>query len=90
MDACHFVFPALQKFTEPIGPFFGAHENEERTLLLLQQMNKEIKFGTLLDFVAEEIYLAGRFRAAFNCDSHRLVHVTVDEVSHGSLDGRRE
>src|SRR5580658_1423406 len=67
MDARHLVSPAFQKFREPVGPFFGAHENEERTLLLLQQMNKKIKFGSLLDFVAEEIYLAGRFRAGFNC-----------------------
>jgi hypothetical protein len=57
VDACHFVFPPLQKSREPIGIFFGAHENEERTLLLLQQINKKIKFGTLLDFVAKEIYL---------------------------------
>ena len=42
------------------------------------------------DFVAEEIYLAGRFRAGFNCDSDRLMHVTVVKASHGSLDGRRE
>ena len=44
----------------------------------------------LLDLVAEEIYLAGRFRGRFNRDSHRLVHVTIDKVSDGSLDGRRE
>src|ERR1035438_4856658 len=57
VDARDFVFPALEKFREPVGPFFGAHEDEERTLLLLQQMNEEIEFGTFLDFVAEEIYL---------------------------------
>ena len=43
VDARHFVFPPLQKFREPVGPLFGAHEDEERTLLLLQQMNQEIK-----------------------------------------------
>src|SRR5882757_7632588 len=43
VDARHFVFSALQIFGKPVGPFFGAHEDEKRTLLLLQKMNQEIK-----------------------------------------------
>src|ERR1700683_3016069 len=58
VDAGHFVFPALQKFREPVCTFFGTHEDEERALLVLQQMNQEVKLGGLLNLVAEEIYLA--------------------------------
>ena len=39
------MFPALQKFREPVGALFGGHEDEERTLLVLQQMLEQIWDG---------------------------------------------
>jgi hypothetical protein len=90
VDAGHFVFPALQKFSEPIGTVFGAREDEERSFLVFQQMNQEIELGTLLDLVAEEINLVGWFRGGSNRDSHRFVNVGIDKVGDGTLDGRRE
>src|SRR5450631_1740282 len=63
VDRRHLVFPALQKFREPVGALFGGDEDEERTLLRLQQMLEEIKLGALSDFVTEEIDPAGRFYA---------------------------
>ena len=90
VDRGHLVFPALQKFREPVGALFGGHEDQERTRLVLEQMLEEIELGALSDFVTEEIDPAGRFCARLHRDSHRIVHVTCDQTRHRLLHGRGE
>ena len=53
------MFPPLQKLREPVGTLFSGDEDEERTLLVLQQMFQQIELRGLRDFVAEQIDLAG-------------------------------
>src|SRR5579871_3319925 len=90
VDRGHLVFPPPQKFREPVGALLGGHEDEERTLLVLQQMFEKIELRALRDFIAEEIDLASGFRRRLHRDPYRIVYVACNQARHRLLHGCRE